>query len=392
MHISVSGAGIAGLASAIAVSQNGHSVTVFEQATRLETIGAGLQLGPNAVRVLEGLGVWDTLEAQCCAPARIRICDAISGRQVSALELGDSFTRRFGSPYRVAHRADLIDALAQTAARNSDITIVKDCRIAGLQPGQPAGLKTLSGETHQSDLVIAADGIRSALRTYIAPDSKPRHSGETLYRALTPAGDLPDALDSEAVYLWLAPGAHVVHYLVSGGRQLNIVASIEQPADQTGWNNIANRDDVLGALPGVTSILHELLSRPASWLAWTGADLEPFSTWNRDNCVLVGDAAHASLPYLAQGAAMALEDAACLAACLGDGSGHLKAALAQYEKIRQPRTARIVEESRRNAGIYHMRGPKARARNMALRLLPGSMQLQRLAWIYSPPEDHRLPI
>ncbi|NNJ76062.1 MAG: NAD(P)-binding protein [Anderseniella sp.] len=384
MHISIAGAGVAGLASAIAVAQNGHSVTVFEQAARLETIGAGLQLGPNAVRVLEGLGVWDALEAQCCAPARIRICDAISGRQLSALELGDSFARRFGSPYRVAHRADLIDALAQTASRNSDITIIKDCRITGLQPGKPTGLKTLSGEIRESDLIIAADGIRSALRTHIAPGNEPRQSGETLYRALAPAGDLPDALDRDAVYLWLAPGAHVVHYLVSGGRQLNIVASIEQPADQTGWNNIASRDNVLDALPGVTSALHELLSTPASWLAWTGADLEPFTAWSRDNCVLVGDAAHASLPYLAQGAAMALEDAACLAACLGGGGDNLKAALARYEKIRQPRTARIVEESRRNAGIYHMRGPKAQARNLALRLLPGSMQMQRLAWIYSP--------
>ena len=186
----------------------------------------------------------------------------------------------------------------------------------------------------------------------------------------------------------------MVHYLVSGGRQLNVVASLEQPAPQTGWNNIAGRDDVLGALPGMTPALQELLSTPASWLAWAGADLEPFTGWSRDNCVLLGDAAHASLPYLAQGAAMALEDAACLAACLGGGGGsdNLKTALARYEKLRQPRTARIVEESRRNAGIYHMRGPKARARNMALRLLPGSMQLQRLAWIYSPPEDHRLPM
>ena len=383
MHISIAGAGIAGLASAIAVSQNGHSATVFEQAARLETIGAGLQLGPNAVRVLEGLGVWDALEAQCCAPARIRICDAISGRQLSALELGDSFTRRFGSPYRVAHRADLINALAQTAACDNAITIVKDCRITGLEPGQPTRLKTLSGETHDSDLVIAADGIRSALRAHIAPDSQQRPSGETLFRALAPAGDLPDALDPDAVYLWLAPGAHVVHYLVSGGRRLNIVASIERPASQTGWNNIAGCDDVLAALPGAASALRDLLSAPASWLAWTGADLGPFTTWSRDNCVLVGDAAHACLPYLAQGAAMALEDAACLAACVGDGD-NLKAALASYQTQRQPRTARIIQESRRNAAIYHMRGPAAQARNLALRLLPGSMQLQRLAWIYSP--------
>ncbi len=383
MHISVAGAGIAGLACAVAVARNGHSATVFEQAGRLEAIGAGLQLGPNAVRVLEDLGVWSTLEPQCCAPERIRVCDAISGKQLSVLELGDSFTSRFGSPYRVAHRADLINALAQTAAQNKSINIVNNCRITGLEPGRPARLKTISGETHEADLVIAADGIRSALRAQIAPDSQPRLSGETLYRALAPAGDLPRDLDPDAVYLWLAPGAHIVHYLVSSGRRLNIVASIEQPANQAGWNNIAGRDDVLGALPGATSALTELLSVPASWLAWTGADLDPVPTWSQDNCVLAGDAAHASLPHLAQGAAMALEDAACLATCIGEGSGDLKAALASYQAQRQPRTARIVRESRKNALIYHMRGPKALARNLALKLMPGSMQLQRLAWIYA---------
>ncbi|WP_108881178.1 FAD-dependent monooxygenase [Anderseniella sp. Alg231-50] len=391
MHISIAGAGIAGLASAIALSQNGHSVSVFEQAARLEAIGAGLQLGPNAVRVLENLGVWSELEAQCCAPDRIRICDAISGRQLSELDLGDSFTRKFGSPYRVAHRADLINALAQSASRIADITIVNDCRITGLEPGASTCVKTLSGEAHETDLVVAADGIRSQLRAHIGLENQPRLSGETLYRALAPASDLPAGLDPDAVYLWLAPGAHVVHYRVSGGRRLNIVASIEQPADQTGWNNIASRGDVLAALPGAASALRDLLSAPASWLAWTGADLDPFTSWSRDNCVLVGDAAHASLPYLAQGAAMALEDAECLAACIGDGSGDLTAALVRYESRRQPRTARIIEESRRNAGIYHMRGPKAQARNLALRFMPGSMQMQRLAWIYASPPDNGSP-
>ena len=384
MHISVAGAGIAGLACAIAVAQNGHSATVFEQAARLEAVGAGLQLGPNAVRVLQDLGVWPQLEAQCCAPARIRICDALSARQLSVLELGDSFTKRFGSPYRVAHRADLIDALARTAAGDSAITIVHNSRITALDPGQPARLTTSSGETHDSDLVIAADGIRSALRAQIAPDCQPRLSGETLYRALAPAADLPGALDPDAVYLWLAPGGHIVHYLVSGGRQLNIVASIEQPADQTGWNNIASRGDVLGALPGINSELKQLLSAPASWLTWAGADLDPVAAWSRGNCVLAGDAAHASLPHLAQGAAMALEDAACLAACIGEGNGNRNTAMARYQGRREPRTTRVVKASRGNARIYHMRGAMALARNLALRVMPSSWQLQRLAWIYAP--------
>ncbi len=388
MHISIAGAGIAGLACAIALAKNGHSATIFEQAARLETIGAGLQLGPNAVQVLEDLGVWHTLEAKCCAPERIRICDAISGRQLSVLELGQGFTSKFGRPYRVAHRADLIAALAQTVSGSEAIEIVNDCRITGLEPGKPTRLKTLSGKTHEADLVIAADGIRSALRTHIAPGNDPRPAGETLYRGLAPAGDLPASLDPDAVYLWLAPGAHIVHYLVSGGRRLNIVACVDQPADQAGWNNITGRDEVLAALPGATTAIRDLLSAPASWLAWTGADLKPFTTWSRDKCVLAGDAAHASLPHLAQGAAMALEDAACLATCIGDGND-VEAALVRYATLRQPRTARIMEESRRNASIYHLRGARAGARNLALRLMPSSMQMQRLAWIYTA-QPHRV--
>lgn len=378
------------MACAVALGQNGHSTTIFEQAARLETVGAGLQLGPNAVGVLKNLGVWDALEEHCCAPARIRICDAVSGKQLTALELGDSFAKKFGSPYRVAHRADLINALAQATSGNDNIELVNDCRIAGLELDEPARLKTQSGEIHDSDLVIAADGFRSPLRGQIAPGNDPRLSGDTMYRALAPASALPAALDPDAVYLWLAPGAHVVHYLVSGGRRLNIVVSAEQPTGQSGWNNIASRDDALAAIPHATTALHDVLSTPSSWLAWAGVDLNPFTGWSSRNCVLAGDAAHASLPYLAQGAAMALEDASCLAACIGDGE-NLEAALSLYEAQRQPRTARIIEESRRNARIYHMRGSMAQLRNLTLRSLPGSVQMQRLAWIYATHPYHDSP-
>lgn len=382
MQISIAGGGIAGLACAIALGQNGHSTTIFEQAARLETIGAGLQLGPNAVRVLRSFGIWEALEKHCFAPARIRICDAVSGKQLTTLELGDSFAKKFGNPYRVAHRADLINALAHEASVNDNVNLVTNCRITGFEPGKRARLKTESGEVHESDLVVAADGFRSPIRAQISPGNNPRLSGETMYRALAPASVLPADLDPDAVYLWLAPGAHVVHYLVSGGRRLNIVASVEQPASQSGWNNIAKRDDLMAAVPGVAVSLRNVLSLPESWLAWAGVDLNPFTNWSTENCVLVGDAAHASLPYLAQGAAMALEDAACLATCIGDGK-NTKHAIARYEAQRQPRTTRIIQESRRNARIYHMRGSMAQVRNLTLKSLPGSVQLQRLAWIYA---------
>ena len=381
MKVLIAGAGIAGLASAIALARKGHEVTVHEQATRLEAIGAGLQLGPNAVRMLKTLGVWEQLEPACVAPARIRICDARNSRQLTAIELGQNFTTRFGAPYRVAHRADLIDALAATAATHDGINIVTGNRVTGLGNGPDATLKLLSGETGSADLIVAADGIRSCLRNHIAPGNGIRRSGQTLYRALAPASTLPAALDPEAVYLWLAPEGHVVHYPVSRGRRMNVVASIEHSSETSGWNSFAKVDVILACLPNLCSPLRDVLTAPASWLQWSGADIEPMTGWSRNNCVLVGDAAHASLPYLAQGAAMALEDAVVLAGKLGDGS-NVPDALAAFETVRQPRTARITRESRRNGKVYHMDGAPSAARNLAIRLMPQSLHLRRLAWIY----------
>jgi salicylate hydroxylase len=384
LKVSIAGAGISGLASAIALARNAHDITVHDQAARIETVGAGLQLGPNAVRVLQALGVWDHLEDQCVAPARIRICDAANGNQLSVLELGDSFAKQFGAPYRVAHRADLINALAKTAESHENISINLSHRVTGLDLTGDPELLFMSGQREAAGLVVAADGIRSPLRNHIAPGHDPRISGETLYRALAPASALPEGLDPEAVYLWLGPGAHVVHYPVSGGRRLNIVASIEVHHEMPGWNAPASRDTVLEAMPNITTPLKRCLEAPASWLAWAGADLEPFNGWSRGSTVLVGDAAHGTLPYLAQGAAMALEDATSLADEIGNGDD-VPDALVRFEARRQPRTARITLGSRRNAKIYHMAGPAAVARNLALRALPRSIQLRRLSFIYSWP-------
>jgi salicylate hydroxylase len=318
------------------------------------------------------------------APAQIRICDVQTGRQITSIELGDTFARRFAAPYRVAHRADLINGLATTVAGHDNITLKTSSRVSGVVPGSAPALKFLSGEQETSDLVVVADGIRSQLRENIAPGMKPRPSGETLFRALAPASALPATLDPKSVYLWLGPRGHVVHYAVSGGRRVNIVASLEAQHAMSGWNGHASRDDVLGFFSRLNPDLRQCLEAPASWLSWTGADLQPFSGWSSGACVLTGDAAHASLPYLAQGAAMALEDASVLSKCIGSGEHTgIAEALARFEAERQPRTARITLASRRNARIYHMTGAAAVARNLALRVMPGTAHLRQLAWIYA---------
>jgi salicylate hydroxylase len=382
LRISIAGAGIAGLACAIALARNGHDVSVYEQAGRIEAVGAGLQLGPNAVRALKALGAWDAMAPQACAPQAIHVHDARTGATRSSLPLGSRFEARFGAPYRVAHRADLLKALAEAAARLDNVRIVTDQRLTGLDLSNPAEPRLkFNGEGNPCDLAIGADGVRSVMRKSIAPDVSPRQTADVLYRALSPASALPAGLDPDAVHMFLGAGAHAVAYLVSGGKRLNIVASVAGAAPVEGWNALASREQVLAAFPGACKALHELLSAPTSWLAWAAADLEPFNGWSKGHAILVGDAAHATLPHLAQGAAMALEDAVELAAQVGDGDG-IPDALARFETSRKPRTSRVVLGSRSQGKIYKMSGPAALARNLALKFMPPARQLERLAWIY----------
>ena len=382
LRISIAGAGIAGLASAIALARAGHEVSVHEQAARLEEVGAGLQLGPNAVRALKSLDAWDGLQPKTCAPQAIHVHDASSAKRRATLPLGALFEARFGAPYRVAHRADLLNALAAAARKHGNIGIITGQRLSRLDLSNPAEPHlAFNGHGISCDLAIGADGVRSTMRRAIAPGVEPRPAGDGLYRALSPASALPATLDPDAVHLFLGAGAHAVAYLVSGGKRLNIVASVAGATQVEGWNALASREQVLAAFPAASQPLRDLLSAPANWLAWAGADIEPFEGWSRGHAVLVGDAAHATLPHLAQGAAMALEDAVELGRQIGDG-GEIRAALARFEAARKPRTSRITLTSRAQGRIYKMTGPSALARNLAMQLIPASRQLGRLAWIY----------
>jgi 2-polyprenyl-6-methoxyphenol hydroxylase-like FAD-dependent oxidoreductase len=383
LRITIAGAGIAGLASAIALAKQGHEVTVHEQAQRIDAVGAGLQLGPNAVRALTSLGAWHRMDGASCAPSAVHLHDAATGSTRTRMPLGDSFASRFGAPYRVAHRGDLVAALQDTAASGSNIEVITGQRLSGLDlsdPAQPA--LTFNGRTITCDLAIGADGVRSTMRRTIAPAVQPRVTTDVLYRATCPVSALPGGLDPDEVHLWLGAGAHAVGYTVSGGKRFNIVVSAAGGTPVEGWNALATREQVLGAFPALCPPLRELLSAPANWLSWTAADVEPFPGWSSGHAVLVGDAAHATLPHLAQGAAMALEDAVALASEIGEGEGDIPAALARFEAARHARTSRIILGSRSQGRMFRMSGPAAVARNLAMRLLPARRKLDRLAWIY----------
>ncbi len=379
MTIGIIGGGIAGLASAIAFSKIGKDVTLYEKSDVFGEVGAGLQIGPNAVSALKQLGIFDALEPLTVAPQSIRIMDGLTGRQLSVLPLGKGFERTFGQPYRVVHRADLLSALVTKARQSPNVDIQLSSPLARLdisESGINCQFTNAKEATHP--MLIGADGFRSVVRRNILNDGPPIFTGHSLYRALIPMEQAPDIPNIDDVHLWLYPAGHVVHYPVSSGTNLNIVAASEQDWENRDWSTPAKPKEVTRYFSRVTGRLAKILQTPDAWLKWAAAGHPPSEIWNAHNAILIGDAVHPSLPYLAQGAAMALEDAVCLASIIKNGQN-----IDDFAKLRQPRTKKIVTTSRQQGSIYHMRNPQKLARNAFLRFTSPEMQLKRLSWLYN---------
>jgi salicylate hydroxylase len=388
LPILVAGGGIGGLAAALGLAGKGRSVRLFEQANAFEEVGAGLQMSPNGVAALRALGAWDAVEPSCVIPSEIHMRDGRSGALLQRIRLGKPFEERFGAPYRVCHRADLLAGLLATARASPLIELSTGRRaVAAETADQSARLDFAEGEPATGSAVIAADGIHSILRTAIAGASAPFTHRMSLYRSLLPLEKVPPEIEADCVTLWLFPGGHVVHYPVSNWRSFNIVAATEGYPEGGGWQTPAGAGEVPRRFPGACEELESLLTAPAQWLRWPGADLGPLPRWSRGRVVLLGDAAHATLPFLAQGAVMALEDAVVLAREIA-APRTPESAFRAYEARRKPRTAKVQEQSRRMSSIYHAAGATALARNITLRLASPSFALGRLEWIYRwRPED-----
>ncbi len=379
----IAGGGIAGIATALALAGRGHEVTVLEQAPAFEEVGAGIQIGPNGRRALEALGVWDALEPSVVFPHSIRIRRARDGATLGELPLGTTFANRFGTTYQVVHRADLLAALTGVAGADPRISLRTDSRVSGYRSDE-GGMTALleRGGEHRGDVLIGADGIRSRIRTQLLDDGLPIFAGHVLYRALVDMNEVPPEVDTVSVNLWLHEGGHVVHYPVSGGRKFNIVAAVNENWHSEGWSEPSDGAILGMRFAAVAEELHEVLALPGEWLRWAGADREPVGQWGEGPVTLIGDAAHPTLPYLASGAVMALEDAVVLARQVERQSADLPAALRAYEKARQPRTARIVRSSHRLAGVYHAGPPLSLFRDAFIRMTSGRRGLERMAWLY----------
>ncbi|CAN5318092.1 3-hydroxybenzoate 6-monooxygenase [soil metagenome] len=370
--ILIVGGGIGGLAASLAVALNGRNAIVFEQAPVFSEVGAGLQVGPNAVRALKMLGAWDAVAPQAFAPPAIEVRDGVTGRLLQHLDLGDAFERRFGESYRVIHRADLLRGLLETAQAQSAIALRTGTRIESFEAAAPGIIA--GGEPGAA--LIGADGLHSAIRRALLQDGPPAAFPNTHYRALIERG-----AGRDAVCLWLYPGGHVVHYPVSAGEKLNIVATIAESVTAEGWSAPAPDEHVRDFFAQAAPALSDILLAPRSWTQWQSATRPPAPLWSKGVATLLGDAAHPALPYLAQGAAMALEDAAALGLALRPQSS-LADAFKDYETARHTRTARVASASQRLAKFYHARGVSRHLRNAALGAMPPARFLDRMAWIY----------
>ncbi|MDR3373528.1 MAG: FAD-dependent monooxygenase [Ancalomicrobiaceae bacterium] len=386
-HIIIVGAGIAGLTAALTLDRIGVGVTLLEQASALSEVGAGLQLSPNASRILIEQDIGQSFRTAAFYPDSIRVLSTRSGGEVANLPLGAAFAARYGAPYLVIHRADLQASLVAAVTARGSIDLRLGITVTSVeQTDSGVTVRLASGETFSGDALIGADGVRSYVRTEVLGGAAPRYSGRLAYRATIPIEHTPEPLRS-VTCVWMAPRAHLVHYPVKSGREFNLVAVAESEWQSEGWSTPVARADVLKALaPDTDEVWPEiprgLLATPTNWTKWALCAVDPRFTWTKGRITLVGDAAHAMLPFAAQGAAMAIEDAEVLAASL-KRERDVATALKAYEAARKPRVTAVVDLAAANGRIYHLGSVAAFARDAALRYLPPLFALNRQDWVYA---------
>jgi salicylate hydroxylase len=379
----IAGAGIGGLTASLALAARGFRIIVLEQAERLDEVGAGLQLSPNASLILTALGLEAELTASATRPDGVSIMSARRGAEVVRLPLENS-----KAPYWVIHRADLQAALAGRVAANPDIELRLGSTFEGVAPAGGNVVVTYragsSSLEERASALIGADGLWSAVRRQLFPDIRPRFTGLIAWRATIDAAALTTVSAPRRVQLWLAPNAHLVAYPMAAGRQINMVAITRGTWNEHGWNVPAEAAEIAAefAPPYWSESARTLIGAAAQWRKWALFALPEQIDWTDGATALLGDAAHAMLPFAAQGAGMAIEDAAVLAGCLTEQPADVAAAMRRYAAVRRPRVTRVQRLAQRNGAIYHLSGPAAVARDLGMQILGGGRLVARQNWIY----------
>ena len=392
----VSGAGIAGLAASLACGRSGRATHVLERADSFGEVGAGIQIGPNVTRILHGWELQRQLAQVAAFPDQLQVRSALTGRALAALALGDDMRQRYGAPYATVHRADLHQLLLSAVQAQGLAQLELGCELVRFSQSPEHGVEAvvIDGRVLRADALLAADGLWSPVRRSLLDDGAPQPTGHLAYRALLKQSDLPQALRSQLVSVWLGPRLHVVQYPVRGGEWLNLVVVVHgdpdwlqaanaTPGQLANWNQQADWAQLQRALLGTASALQALVDAVPAWRLWILCDRAPMAGPGehvRGRVALLGDAAHPMRPYLAQGAGMAIEDAAAVASALADGAGPVDQALQSFAAQRWHRNRRVQQRARRNGAIFHAHGPVRWGRDASLALL--GARLLDLPWLY----------
>lgn len=387
-HLLIAGGGIGGLTTALALAQKGHRIDVLEQASVFREIGAGVQLGPNVTRRLKALGLGGAVDAIAARPEALVVRDAASHAELARLPLADAMEQRYGAPYLCAHRADLHTLLLDAVRAQSAVTLTTGARIEHIQVSDDlVCASSADARAWEADALVGADGLWSTVRQQVVTDATPpRITGHTAWRALLPQAALPAALRRRHVDVWLGARLHALAYPVRGGQWLNLVVIAESaPAgDARDWDQSSNTLALRDATGHCCAELQTLLEAVPAWRAWSLCDRAPLTSADdmaQGRIALVGDSAHPMVPYLAQGAGMAIEDALALADAMGDGGpADVPAALTCYAATRWQRNARVQARARRNGEIFHATGAVRLGRDLAMRTLGKTLLDQ--PWLY----------
>ena len=380
--ILVVGGGIGGMAAALALSQSGFAVKVFEQSAEIGEIGAGLQLGPNGFAAMDALGVGERTRKRAVYTDELVMMDAIDASEVARVPLGDAFRQRFNNPYAVIHRADIHQSVYEEVRLASNITVHTSARIASIGlDDSGVCLVDAAGVRHEGAGVVGCDGVHSVVRERLLGDGH-RVSGHVVYRAVVPRGDMPADLCWNAAAIWVGPNCHLVHYPLRGGEQYNIVVTFHSRQKEEWGVREGSRDEVLSYFTEICARPRQLLDKPTSWKRWSTADRDPVDRWGEGRATLLGDAAHPMLQYLAQGACIALEDAVTLREALRSCEGAIEPAFRLYESKRIVRGARLIISAREMGRLYHASGVERLVRNSLWTGRTPERHYDALEWLY----------